>query len=132
MPVKGMLAIYYWWSGADEKDLEIAMLSANCPACGFEHAFRVDLDGTGKWDRQNKEQKPWEFNGDYEKPTFSPSMLSNKHGYLEDQPRCHSFLTDGNWRFLSDSTHEMAGMENVDMIPIDKSKTWYQRKGVHK
>lgn len=47
----------------------------------------------------------WTFNGDFEKPTFTPSMLVNQH-----RPnRCHSFVTDGKIQFLSDCFHEYAG-----------------------
>jgi len=48
----------------------------------------------------------WTFNGDFEKPTFSPSMLVNQH---RPESRCHSFVTDGNIQFLSDCFHELAG-----------------------
>lgn len=48
----------------------------------------------------------WTFNGDFEKPTFSPSMLVNKN---EPRRRCHSFVTDGKIQFLSDCFHELVG-----------------------
>ena len=50
----------------------IATLSAFCPACGFEHGFRVDLDGHGKWDREGRDV--WTFNGNWDAPTFRASM----------------------------------------------------------
>ncbi len=61
-----------------------------CQGCKNHHAFD---------DR-------WTFNGDFDKPTFSPSMLVNK-----DRPesRCHSFVTDGKIQFLSDCFHKLAG-----------------------
>lgn len=64
----------------------------HCPACGCGH-FADDR---------------WSFNGDYNNPTFSPSILVN---YLPDSPgpRCHSFVTDGKIHFLSDCSHELAG-----------------------
>jgi len=61
-----------------------------CPACKFLHVFRG-----------------WTFNGDYYKPTFSPSMLVNKNRLSTNAPVCHSFVTDGQIRFLGDCTHEM-------------------------
>lgn len=54
--------------------------------------------------------KGWTFNGNLEKPTFSPSLLVT--GYLNaEQPDgvCHSYITDGKIQYLSDSTHEYAG-----------------------
>ena len=31
---------------------------------------------------------------------------------------CHSYLENGLWEFLEDSTHDMVGQENVPMVPI--------------
>jgi hypothetical protein len=95
-----------------------------CPGCGEEHVIRArQADGRG-----------WEYNGNQDAPTFSPSVLYRtvrmKGGddeldrilseYTGDQReqmlsdkriewRCHSFVTDGNIQFLGDCTHEMAG-----------------------
>lgn len=66
----------------------------------------------------------WSFNGNFDRPTFSPSVLV--HGVqrltedeyqrvmagekIEPRPlRCHSFVTDGQIQFLGDCTHAMAG-----------------------
>lgn len=66
----------------------------------------------------------WQFNGDYERPTVTPSILvtyrhpkgfSNENPaplgyngeYVED--RCHSYITDGKIQFLDDSTHDLKG-----------------------
>ena len=59
----------------------------------------------------------WTFNGDYEKPTFRPSMLMQ---YPIENPetghvREHFFVTDGKIHYLQDCHHDMAG-ETVDMI----------------
>ena len=61
----------------------------------------------------------WEFNGNFEKPTFRPSILCNGNVKLEGtMQRCHSFVTDGMIEYLSDCTHALAGhvveLENVD------------------
>jgi hypothetical protein len=65
-----------------------------CPGCKQYHAFD---------DR-------WTFNGDYEKPTFSPSLLI-RAPYMEnvENYRCHSFVREGKIQFLSDCTHDLAG-----------------------
>lgn len=60
-----------------------------CPACCCNH-FADDR---------------WKFNGDYERPTFTPSLLIQ----YADQKICHSFVTDGKIQYLSDCTHELAG-----------------------
>ncbi|MNE77447.1 hypothetical protein D3C80_1737640 [compost metagenome] len=67
----------------------------NCPACKQIHVVN----------------KTWSFNGEYEKPTLSPSLLVTAlfMGDIENYV-CHSFVTDGNIQFLSDCTHDMAGI----------------------
>lgn len=108
------------------KDDHIGMLSALCPACDFEHSFRVDLVGHGKWENGNF----WSFDGNYEKPTFSPSMLSNPGGLEDFHPICHSFLENGIWRYLGDCTHDMANQE-VPMIPPVPDMPFGRRHGWH-
>lgn len=56
----------------------------------------------------------WTFNGDTERPTFGPSILVSGPGLPE---RCHSFLVDGIWQFLSDCTHALAG-QYVPMVDL--------------
>ena len=69
-----------------------------CQGCKTHHVF----------------DKRWTFNGDFEKPTFSPSMLVNK-----DKPnRCHSFVRDGKIQFLDDCFHELKG-QTVDLLDIE-------------
>jgi hypothetical protein len=66
-----------------------------CPGCGCGHKFDAR----------------WTFNGDFEKPTFSPSLLVNGRPEFHNPavPRCHSFVTDGRIHFLGDCEHEMKG-----------------------
>jgi len=66
---------------------QVEKISFHCPACGYRHF--VD-------DR-------WEFNDDYDNPTFKPSVL------VTGENRCHSFVTDGKIRYLNDCSHELAG-----------------------
>lgn len=59
----------------------------------------------------------WDFNGDFERPTFRPSMLIQ---YPRENPetghvREHFFVTDGKIRYLQDCNHNMRG-QIVDMI----------------
>lgn len=75
-----------------------------CPGCKQYHAFVVD-----------RNMHPvWTWNGDMEKPTFSPSLLV--HGATDK--RCHSFVRDGKIEFLSDCFHELRG-QTVEMKGID-------------
>lgn len=100
-----------------------------CPGCDQDHLFDV---------------KRWTFNGDLEKPTFSPSMLSKSVALpsvdpitgdytrgpdgkylLDSQGRingsrdivCHSFVRNGQIEYLSDCTHDLAG-KTVPLEPF--------------
>lgn len=64
--------------------------AAYCPGCKCHHLF----------------DRHWKFDGNFEKPTFSPSMLVDAN-YPDS--RCHSFVRNGNWEFLLDCAHELAG-----------------------
>ena len=84
-----------------------------CPACtaagfGSAHLFSVKM-GDGS--------PGWSFNGDFDRPTFSPSMLartrSNGRAPVE-MFVCHSFVRNGQIEYLGDCTHEMAG-KTIDL-----------------
>lgn len=69
-----------------------------CPACDTIH----ELD------------EKWQFNQDCEKPTFYPSIKVSWKQWDSDfkthvQKICHSYVTDGKIRYLSDCTHSKAG-----------------------
>ena len=74
-----------------------------CPGCDEMHSFTVRTDG----------QRPaWGFNGNYEHPTFSPSLL-----YPSKTVRCHLYLVHGRIQFLADCGHALAG-QTVDMVEM--------------
>lgn len=73
-----------------------------CPGCKRRHPFRTQGSGP-----------KWRFNGDLLRPTFTPSLLCNRHS---PEDRCHSFVTDGRIRFLADCHHELAG-QTIDLLP---------------
>lgn len=77
-----------------------------CPGCQCGHRFQVE--GTPRWD----------FNGDMEGPTFSPSYLVQwDAGHPPVHHQCHSFVRDGQIQFLSDCTHALAG-QTVPLEPF--------------
>lgn len=84
--------------------------SFNCPGCGRHHAIRVG----------NSDGPSWSFNGDMDKPTFSPSILDRialtGGGYRNG---CHFFIRDGEIQFCGDSEHKLAG-QTVDLPEIDE------------
>lgn len=60
----------------------------------------------------------WNFNNDFKKPTFSPSILVQ--GTSKNSPtyfRCHSFIENGQIRYLDDCTHKLAG-QTIDLKPF--------------
>lgn len=73
-----------------------------CPGCKNHH---------GIYTKEFPHEGPkWEFNGDMDKPTFSPSLRIQNHYGIENKLRmCHSFIRNGSIEFLSDCTHELAG-----------------------
>lgn len=110
------------------RDAENGGLLFWCPGCDGVHAVRV---GAGDGPR-------WGYNGNPDKPTFTPSILvsgtklTNKGradmdawreaGYPKPLPEkfdsipvvCHSFVNNGRIQFLSDCTHALAG-QTVDL-----------------
>lgn len=82
-----------------------------CPAC--EEMHRVSILGP----------RPWGFNGNYDAPTFTPSVkVTGKHGINKNGQWtgeyyrgpdgkaldliCHVFITDGRIQFLGDCTNK--------------------------
>jgi hypothetical protein len=95
------------------RTLEGDLLAFFCPGCQEAHHVRVAPG-----------PHPWGFNGSYDAPTFTPSVLVSGVERLTDaeydrvvageliepKPRvCHSFVTDGKIKFLGDCTHALAG-----------------------
>lgn len=77
-----------------------------CEGCKQCHSIRDSI---------TKSEGPrWAFNGDFEKPTVSPSILVTWPGNV-----CHSFIENGNIRYLSDCTHELAG-KTLPLTDIEK------------
>ncbi len=92
-----------------------------CPGCGYDHALNTD---------PSNGRPCWGFNGDLDRPTFSPSLLCRTGHFVPGQPPaeqcniclecardgqptvcsiCHSYIRDGMIEFLPDSTHALAG-----------------------
>lgn len=88
----------------DDGETVVALLF-DCPGCGNSHAPYI---------RPHKAPNgaSWEFNGDLDRPTFTPSILTKvTNPYSGKTMICHSFVTDGRIRYLSDCTHKLAGQE---------------------
>lgn len=85
-------------------DHTVKQVTIYCPACKTHHAF----------------DSRWSFNGDYDNPTFTPSMLVNgsKEHQSPGSPRCHSFVVNGRIQYLSDCMHDMAG-QTIELPEIE-------------
>lgn len=79
-----------------------------CPGCEEVHVYYTKAPGA----------PIWSFNGNTEKPSFTASMLITT-GKRDDPNKtiCHYYLTDGQLKFLADSTHALAG-QTVDLPPL--------------
>lgn len=81
-----------------------------CPGCGQVH--HPEFEGE---DGSKPDGPCWTWNGrDDEGFGIEPSLLVYE---TTTSPRCHSFIRDGRWEFLADSTHTLAG-QTVPMVPL--------------
>lgn len=81
------------------------MYSFFCPGCGKTHAVYTKQEN-------NQEHPIWGFNGDVNKPTFTPSVAvlsTTKIAGAYRETRCHSFIREGRIEYLPDCDHELAG-----------------------
>jgi hypothetical protein len=88
-----------------------------CPACRADTGNGAHILTTG-------EHLPtrWGFNGDPERPTFTPSLLCRYDcGEARTPVVCHSFIRDGRIEYLSDSTHPLAG-QTFDLPEIEDAR----------
>ncbi|WP_296540048.1 DUF6527 family protein [Rhizorhabdus sp.] len=93
-------------------------MAFHCPGCGEQHSCTVG-EGSGR--------PRWGWNGDLDRPTLTPSVLVtyngpdagklDEDGFRAPPAICHSFVIDGQIRFLTDSTHALAG-QTVDLPEI--------------
>lgn len=59
----------------------------------------------------------WSWNGDIEKPTLKPSILTYPK-FAGQEFRCHSFVNDGQVKFLSDCSHDNAN-KTLELLDIE-------------
>ena len=80
------------------------------PSRTFPECFPVILSG------KRAGTGSWTWNGDTEKPTIRPSVLTRNH---DETFRCHSWVNNGQAVFLADCSHDMAGktVELLEVIP---------------
>jgi hypothetical protein len=62
------------------------------------------------------ESHAWTWNGDTDKPTLRPSILTQNHLH-----RCHTWVNDGKAQFLDDCSHEQAG-KTVELLDVEDAQ----------
>ena len=116
---------------AKAKFTDQGSLRFKCPGCDESHIVNVSGGHPG-----------WTFNGDFDRPTLSPSVLVRTGHYCNTPPVpgncgcdwnerhpdedpwdwpcavCHSFVRDGQIQFLGDCTHALAN-QTVDLPEVD-------------
>ena len=106
-----------------EGPIQIQAYKFKCPGCNHTHSINVN---------PNYSPVCWGFNGNIDKPTFTPSLLATSGHYVTGESPadcwpcqnnknacyiCHSFITNGRIQFLGDCTHELKG-QTVDLPEI--------------
>jgi hypothetical protein len=86
------------------------LLTLMCPGCGQYH--ELDPLETSPGGNQR-----WMFNGNYEKPTITPSILTTYPRNGTTDYKCNAQITDGKITYSKDSTHLLAGV-TVDLPDI--------------
>jgi hypothetical protein len=71
-----------------------------CPGCKSHHLI----------------DKRWALSGDVHNPSFTPSVFVN----AGTSDACHSFITNGQWHFLGDCGHELAG-QIIDLELVEET-----------
>lgn len=112
MPVEKLSPVL--WRKRRKVKPEMAYYLHWCQGCGHCHTYPTG----GISDRAN-----WNFNGNIESPSFTPSM----HIFIpammldgEQRPQrtiCHYYVTDGNIAYQMDSDHEFRG-QTLPLQPI--------------
>lgn len=85
-------------------------VSYDCPGCrSGGHFLYTDWVPNGQTRSILQPARPrWKFNGDLERPTFEPSIIS-RGNYDGSEEVCHHFVRNGEVEFLGDCTHALRG-----------------------
>lgn len=102
-------------------DAEHGTYKFKCPA-GHWHYINTKVP--------NHKNAQWSFNGNLDRPTFSPSV-NERTGYFvdpnvkgdedwlkENSYHCHFIITDGKIYFCEDCSHHLKG-QTLEMLEVD-------------
>ena len=107
----------------DDHGVQYTSLMFVCPGCkevgrkGNEGLHMLPVNSP------HIDKPSWEWDGNLEFPTLSPSILT-RGGALGKDGVCHSFLKAGIFEFLTDSTHSFSGQK----VPLPDLPTWAERE----
>lgn len=83
-----------------------------CPACKAMHDIAVEQPFANG--------ASWSFNGDGDRPTFSPSVNCSWGPFPDGRiERCHYFVKAGKIQYCGDCTHSLAG-QTVDLPDVPR------------
>lgn len=88
----------------------LTIICPGCRAVDIARGYTDQADGgvAGEHTVPVSGANAWGFNGNLDRPTLTPSLLSSIT--LDGETFvCHSFITDGRIQYLADSTHKLAG-----------------------
>lgn len=81
-----------------------------CPGCKEAHHY---------WTKPERGHV-WAFNGNVERPTFTPSLRLFETDNGVEHTICHLFVTDGQIIFCGDSNHDLKGKT----VPLPELPDW--------
>lgn len=85
-----------------------------CPRCNWLHGVPIDI--------ANDLGAKWGWNGSYENPTLTPSVLS-KHA---DKTECHCFIQNNQINFCGDTPPSASGeVFGGRTVPLPSLPTWF-------
>lgn len=92
-----------------------------CPGCALaksdiERSTGSGLHGLPIRGTPGAGETSWNWNGDLELVTLDPSILT-RYPYGDSELVCHSYVRNGQWQFLTDCSHALAG-QTVDMVDL--------------
>lgn len=105
-PIAQVSVIYFRPEGEEESVPAYREVRVNCPGCQSMHHFTVEILDS-RYTRHNGSPEPtWSWDGNLEKPTFSPSMLAyssvhlckDEHQYAECDGNCDQLGHSLMWK----------------------------------
>lgn len=102
-------------------DKKNGTIKIKCPA-GHYHYINTIVP--------NQQNAQWTFNGNFEKPTFTPSINERTGTFVDPDVKgdpewlkansyhCHFIVTDGRIHFCSDCSHHLAG-QKMELLEIE-------------